>query len=28
HLEEMYQKLFNRIKGQDEPELQFVGMRW
>ena len=28
HLEEMYQKLFNRIKGQDEPELQFIGMRW
>ena len=28
HLEGMYQKLFNRIKGQDEPELQFIGMRW
>ena len=28
HLEGMYQKLFNRIKGQEEPELQFIGMRW
>jgi pyruvate ferredoxin oxidoreductase alpha subunit len=28
HLEGMYQKLFNRIKGRDEPELQFIGMRW
>ena len=28
NIEEMYQKLFNRIKGQDEPELQFIGMRW
>ena len=28
HLEEMYQKLFNRIKGREEPELQFIGMRW
>ena len=28
HLEEMYGKLFKRINGQDEPELQFIGMRW
>jgi pyruvate ferredoxin oxidoreductase alpha subunit len=28
HLKEMYQKLFNRIEGREEPDLQFVGMRW
>ena len=28
NLEEMYRKLFNRVQGREEPELQFVGMRW
>jgi pyruvate ferredoxin oxidoreductase alpha subunit len=28
NLEEMYRKLFDRVKGREEPELQFVGMRW
>jgi pyruvate ferredoxin oxidoreductase alpha subunit len=28
NLEEMYRKLFNRVAGREEPELQFAGMRW
>ena len=27
-IEGMYEKLFNFIRGKDEKEMQFIGLRW